>query len=167
MDLLNVKVVTWICQSCYLDLSKLLLGFVKLFCVFLVLCQSKPRWSLTKISKLVEASALNWSYWMSLSYQCFGSAVPFAMFFPAYSSSCACASLCSLVMPASLEKWLLPRPNGPTLNVCQIHNHNNNNNENNYRNCDTNGDRCVILNTFFCPTRNSQAIIAYSWNRGF
>ena len=104
-------------------------------------------------------------WWVILTEN--GSAVPFAMFFPAYSSSCACASLCSLVMPARLEKWLLPRPNGPTLNVCQIHNHNNNNNENNYRNCDTNGDRCVILNTFFCPTRNSQAIIAYSWNRGF
>ena len=29
MDWLNVKVVTWIYQSCNLDLSKLLLGFFK------------------------------------------------------------------------------------------------------------------------------------------
>ena len=78
---ISLKVVTWICQSCYLDFL--------LFYVFLVLCQSKPRWNLTKISKLVEASALNWSYWMSLSNQCLGSAVPFAMFF-----SCLFIFLC-------------------------------------------------------------------------
>ena len=70
-----VKVVTWICQSCHMDLSKFLYGFLwvvtwiclmcqsldlsKLFDVFLTLCQTKPCWSFTKISKFVEASALN------------------------------------------------------------------------------------------------------------
>ena len=53
-----VKVVTWICQSCYVDLSKM-------FYVFLALCQAKPTWSLTNILKLVEASALNWRCWRS------------------------------------------------------------------------------------------------------
>ena len=39
-------------------LFKLLLGFVKVcLCVFLALCQTKPSWSLAKISKGVEASA--------------------------------------------------------------------------------------------------------------
>ena len=38
----------------WLDLSKLFHGFV----IFLALCQTKPSWSWTKISKLVEAYAL-------------------------------------------------------------------------------------------------------------
>ena len=46
-----VKVV-WICQSCYMDLSRL-------FYAFLALGQRKPSRSLTRISKLVEGSALN------------------------------------------------------------------------------------------------------------
>ena len=60
---------TWYCisQNCYMDLSKLshgllklLLGFVKVcLFIFLALCQTKPSRSLAKISKLVEASALN------------------------------------------------------------------------------------------------------------
>ena len=47
-----VKVAKWICFDCCMDLSKLLF-------VFLALCQTKPSWSLTKISMLVEAPALN------------------------------------------------------------------------------------------------------------
>jgi len=60
-----VKVTTWICWSCYVDLSKL-------FYVFLDLCQTRPSWSLTKISKLVEAAVLNQRCWMSQSIQCLG-----------------------------------------------------------------------------------------------
>ena len=60
-----VKVTTWICWSCYVDLSKL-------FYVFLDLCQTRPSWSLTKISKLVEAAALNQRCWMSQSIQSLG-----------------------------------------------------------------------------------------------
>ena len=42
------------------ELLKLLLGFVKVcLYIFLALCQTKPSWSLAKISKFVEASALN------------------------------------------------------------------------------------------------------------
>ena len=41
----------WICWSCYMDLSKL-------FSVFLALCQTILSWSLTMMSKHVEASAL-------------------------------------------------------------------------------------------------------------
>ena len=53
MDLLICYgVAKWICFDCCMDLSKLLV-------VFLALCQTKPSWSLTKISMLVEASALN------------------------------------------------------------------------------------------------------------
>ena len=64
-------VVAWICQSCYMDLSQL-------FYVSLALCQTKPNWSLTKISKRVEASALNFKRcWMSQSIQCLGSVVCF------------------------------------------------------------------------------------------
>ena len=51
-----VKVVTWICQNCNVDLSKM-------FYVFLALCQAKPTWSLTNILKLVEPSALNSTPW--------------------------------------------------------------------------------------------------------
>ena len=52
--LLNfIKIDTWICPSCYMGLWKLLLGYVKV-----VLCIS--RFSLTKISKLVEAFDLIW-----------------------------------------------------------------------------------------------------------
>ena len=47
-----VKSDTWISLSCYMDLSKL-------FNVFITLCLSKPNITLTKISKLDEASALN------------------------------------------------------------------------------------------------------------
>ena len=43
-----VKVATWVCYSCYMDL----------FHVFLALCQTKRSLSLTKISKLGETSAL-------------------------------------------------------------------------------------------------------------
>ena len=55
-----VKVATWICKSCYVDMSKLIY-------LFLTLCQTKPSWSLAKISKLVEASALKYSCRMSQS----------------------------------------------------------------------------------------------------
>ena len=48
----------------------------KLFYVFLDLCQTRPSWSLTKISKFVEASALNQRCWMSQSIQCLGSVLP-------------------------------------------------------------------------------------------
>ena len=69
-----VKTVTLISLSCHMDLSnfymyssKLPHGFakvvkvdlLKLLYVFIVLCQTKPSWSLIKISKLVEASALS------------------------------------------------------------------------------------------------------------
>ena len=64
MDLLN----------CYRDLSKL-------FYVFLALCQTKQSPSLTKISKLVEASALKLRCLMGQSTQCLGSVVPWAIFF--------------------------------------------------------------------------------------
>ena len=73
-------VVTWNSQNCFvdfckslihicqnMDFSKLLHGFVY---VFLALGQTKPSWSLTKISKQVEASALNWRSWMSQGAQC-------------------------------------------------------------------------------------------------
>ena len=53
MDLLICYgVAKWICFDCCMDLSKLLF-------VFLALCQTKPSWNSTKISMLVEASALN------------------------------------------------------------------------------------------------------------
>ena len=88
------KIDTWISLSChmylskdcYMDFSEVLNGFVKvgfskLFYAFIDLCQTKPSWSLTKISKLVEASSLNYREWMGQSSQCLGSAVPLAMFF--------------------------------------------------------------------------------------
>ena len=64
-----VKIDIWISQSCYMDLSKSIHGFpfflhvsfvlLHILHVFLALSQTKPNLSLTKISKLVEASALN------------------------------------------------------------------------------------------------------------
>ena len=61
-----VKIDTCTSIGCYMDLSKLLHmdllktlhGLVKVVVVvvFLALCQTKPTRSLTKISKLVEAS---------------------------------------------------------------------------------------------------------------
>ena len=51
--------------SCYMESSKLRYGFLKVVTfvyAFLAFCQTKSSWSLTKISKLVEASALNWRY---------------------------------------------------------------------------------------------------------
>ena len=58
MDLSNLldgflKIDIWTSESCNMDLSKL-------FYVFLDLCQKKSNRSLTKISKLVEASELKW-----------------------------------------------------------------------------------------------------------
>ena len=47
---------------------------------FICLCQTKPSWSSTKTSKLVEASALNKRCWMSQRTQCLGSVVPLVMF---------------------------------------------------------------------------------------
>ena len=53
----------------------------KLFFVFLALCQTKPSWSLNKISKLFDPSAFNLRCWMIQSTaQCLGSVVPLAMF---------------------------------------------------------------------------------------
>ena len=57
--LTNVELNCWICQSCYMDLSKLLNGFVKVGT-----CISRPLPNKTKLkfdqdSKLVKASALN------------------------------------------------------------------------------------------------------------
>ena len=49
------------------------------YSVFLALCQTKPRWSLIKISKLDEAFALNKGRWVSQSTQCLWSVVPLAM----------------------------------------------------------------------------------------
>ena len=51
------------------------MNFSKLFYRFITLCQTKPRWSLTKISKLVEVKVLNESH----NTQCLGSVVPFAI----------------------------------------------------------------------------------------
>ena len=45
--------VTGICQKCYMD-------FPKFFYVILSHCQTNPSWSLTKISKHIKASALNY-----------------------------------------------------------------------------------------------------------
>ena len=66
------KNFTWICWSCYFDLSTL-------FYVFLVNC--KKNWSLTKFLKLVEASALNYRCLISQSNQCLSFGVPFAMLY--------------------------------------------------------------------------------------
>ena len=52
-------------SNCYMDMSKL-------FYLFLALCQTKPRWSLTKSSKLLEASAQTKRCWLSQSAQCLG-----------------------------------------------------------------------------------------------
>ena len=54
-----ITIDTWICQSCYMDILKLFPGFVTV-----ILCISRPlpntlQPSLTKISMLVEAPALN------------------------------------------------------------------------------------------------------------
>ena len=62
-----VTVASWIRQSW----SMYFLPFAK---------QNQAKVCLTKISKLVEASALNLSCWMSQSTQCLGSVVPLAMF---------------------------------------------------------------------------------------
>ena len=51
------------------------MNFSKLFYRFITLCQTKPRWSLTKISKLVEVKVLNESH----NTQCLGSVVPLAI----------------------------------------------------------------------------------------
>ena len=61
-----VKIDTWISPSFYMDLSKL-------FYVFLTLYQSKPSRSLTEISKLVEASALNYKgvEWVKVLNGCY------------------------------------------------------------------------------------------------
>ena len=87
------KLIIW---SGYMDLIKLLNGYVKVFYVFLALCQTKPSWSLTKISKLDEASALNWWCWMSQSTQCLGFVLPMAMYYISllcmYYMLCSCAS---------------------------------------------------------------------------
>ena len=74
-----LQVVTWICQSCYMDLLKLLHGFVKV-----VLFISQPLPSKTKLKfdqdfKACEASVVY--YWTSQSTQCLWSVVPLAMFF--------------------------------------------------------------------------------------
>ena len=56
--------VTWNCQFCYIYLSKSLHVFVKYLHVFLAHCQTKPSWSLTKISRFVDFAdsdiELNW-----------------------------------------------------------------------------------------------------------
>ena len=60
-----VKINLWISLTCYMDLSKymdfseMLPGFVKVVYIFLALSQTKPSWSLIKISKLFAASVLN------------------------------------------------------------------------------------------------------------
>ena len=101
-----VKNKIMIFLSCYIDLSKLTHGFLwfvtwicqssTYFSPF-ALCQTKPRWSLTKSSKHDEAPALN---------QCLGSVLPLAMFLtlwsqPLRSFRLVCASdlskRCSLV----------------------------------------------------------------------
>ena len=70
-----------------MDLSKTLYGFLEVVAwvyrvvyLFLAICQKKTSWSLTKISKLVEASPLNKRCWLSQSIQCLGSVLPLAMF---------------------------------------------------------------------------------------
>ena len=63
-----VKIDARISLSCFSDLSKLLSAFIKVVYVFL-----------TKLSKLVEASALN-QKWLMSHTQCLGSVVPLAMF---------------------------------------------------------------------------------------
>ena len=60
-----VEVVAWVCQGCNIDFSP---------------STKKTSWSLTNISKLVEASPLNKRCWLSQSIQCLGSVVPLAMF---------------------------------------------------------------------------------------
>ena len=81
-----LEFVTWICQNWYMDLSKFLLGIVKV-----VLCISRPfpnktKLKLTKISKFFEGFALKYRCWMSQSTQCRGSIVPLAVFSPYFSS---------------------------------------------------------------------------------
>ena len=69
-----VDIDIWISLGCYMDFSKM-------FYVFLALCQTKPSWRLTKISKLVGASALNCFEWVEVLnalgklclWQCLGS----------------------------------------------------------------------------------------------
>ena len=63
----DVELNCWICQSCCMDLSKLLH-------VFLALCQTKPSWSLTKILNDVELNCCYMDYgfvkintWISLN----------------------------------------------------------------------------------------------------
>ena len=51
------------------------MDFSKLFYVFIALCQTKPGYTLTKISKLIESSAL-----MNESKYSMGPFVPLAMF---------------------------------------------------------------------------------------
>ena len=76
----------WISLSCYMDLSKLLNWFVK---VVTLICQScslyflpfagQNQTEVLKISKLVEAFALNYICWISQSTQCLRSIVHLAM----------------------------------------------------------------------------------------
>ena len=49
-------VVTWICQSCYMDLLKLLLGFVK---VVLVISRPLPNKNKLNFDRDFKASDLN------------------------------------------------------------------------------------------------------------
>ena len=75
-----IKIVTWIYQNWYMDFCKLLHGFVKVVPGIPRPCQTKPSWSLTKNSELIEASAQTYSCLLSQSTQCLGSVVPLAMF---------------------------------------------------------------------------------------
>ena len=72
-----VKINTWISLSCYMDLLK----NMDLSKLFYFSCQTKPNWSLAKISKFFEAFSLNRRCWMSQGTQCLGSVVPLAIFF--------------------------------------------------------------------------------------
>ena len=106
--------ITWICQIWYVDFSTLIHGFVKvatLICwkcyldvtkllpVFLALCQTKPSRSLTKISKIVEASVLNSRSWLSQSTQYLGSVVPLALFVSLF--------VALRLFTSTLENWCL------------------------------------------------------------
>ena len=55
----NFNFANIIIFCCYMDLSMCYMDLSKLFYVFLVLYQTKPNINLSKISKLVEASALS------------------------------------------------------------------------------------------------------------
>ena len=79
MDFSNL-LQTGVCQHWYMDFCKLLHGFVEVVPGIPRPCQTKPSWSLTKNSELIEASALTYSCLLSQSTQCLGSVVPLAMF---------------------------------------------------------------------------------------